>query len=138
VPDRFISSKAFAEQTYRETTAIFAHARKLVETRRANGDIRESLADRLIDRTIRPDHLLTQEQINTGILGASLQGGAETSTGHTLTNILFLAKYPEYQRKAGIEVDRVCGTERLPQWSDFEALPYINCIIKEDLRIRPV
>jgi cytochrome P450 len=81
---------------------------------------------------------LTQEQINTGILGATLQGGAESTTGHTLTNILFLAKYPEYQHKARIELDRVCGTERLPQWSDFDDLPYINCIIKEGLRIRPV
>ena len=30
------------------------------------------------------------------------------------------------------------GEERSPEWSDFEKLPYINMIIKESHRWRPV
>jgi len=29
-------------------------------------------------------------------------------------------------------------TARLPMWSDFSQLPYINCIIKEAMRVHPV
>ncbi|KAF2029003.1 cytochrome P450 [Setomelanomma holmii] len=138
IPDYFVTSKDFAKQTYRETTAVFAHAWELVETRRKYGDIRESLTDRLLDGSVVPDIPLTDEQINSGILGASYQGGAETTTGHTLTNLLFLAQNPHFQDKARVELDRVCGKTSMPQWSDFEKLPYINCIVKEGLRIRPV
>jgi cytochrome P450 len=55
-----------------------------------------------------------------------------------LTSILLLAKHPNVQKKAQAELDRICGTERLPRWSDHNDLPYINCIVKEGLRIRPV
>lgn len=27
---------------------------------------------------------------------------------------------------------------RVPVWEDFDRLPYINCIVKEGVRIRPV
>jgi cytochrome P450 len=138
IPDRFVPSKGFAKQTYRETTDIFAHARTLVEVRRKSGRIRDSLLDRLLDGAIRSDVPLTYAQVNSGVLGATYQGGSETSTAHTLTNLLFLAKYPHYQDKARMELDRVCGAERMPRWSDFNKLPYINCIVKEGLRIRPV
>lgn len=76
--------------------------------------------------------------INSGFLGTSHIGASETTATAILTNILLLAKYPEAQEKAREELDLVCGTERMPHWSDFERLPYINCIIKEGLRIRPV
>jgi hypothetical protein len=55
-----------------------------------------------------------------------------------LSSILFLAKNTYIQEKARLELDRVCGTERMPRWSDFDALSYISCIVKEGLRIRPV
>lgn len=29
-------------------------------------------------------------------------------------------------------------SSRLPLWSDYGKLPYINCIIKEGMRIHPV
>jgi cytochrome P450 family 619 len=54
-----------------------------------------------------------------------------------LTLILAITKFPEAQVKARKELDRVCGTERTPLFTDFEALPYINAIVKEGLRWRP-
>jgi cytochrome P450 len=54
-----------------------------------------------------------------------------------LTLILAITKFPEVQVKARKELDAVCGTERTPLFSDFDNLPYINCIIKEGLRWRP-
>jgi len=54
-----------------------------------------------------------------------------------LTLILAITKHPEVQVKAQKELDAVCGTEKTPLFSDFERLPYINCIVKEAMRWRP-
>jgi len=45
--------------------------------------------------------------------------------------------YPEVQKKAQEEIDRVVGHIRLPTFEDRVDLPYIDCIIKETLRWYP-
>ena len=49
-----------------------------------------------------------------------------------------MSLFPEVQRKAQAELDSVVGPNRLPEYSDREALPYINAIVKEALRWQPV
>ncbi|KAG8719501.1 hypothetical protein FRC08_002683 [Ceratobasidium sp. 394] len=39
--------------------------------------------------------------------------------------------HPEIQQKAQAELDSVLGENRLPELSDRESLPYMNCILKE-------
>ncbi len=46
--------------------------------------------------------------------------------------------YPEVQRKAQAEIDRVVGNSRLPDYSDQDALPYVDVMLKEVLRWHPV
>ena len=48
-----------------------------------------------------------------------------------------MALYPDVQRLAQAELDRVIGTDRLPDFSDRPSLPYINAIVKELLRWHP-
>ena len=45
-----------------------------------------------------------------------------------------MALYPDVQRLAQAELDRVIGTDRLPDFSDRPSLPYINAIVKEPMR----
>ena len=47
---------------------------------------------------------------------------------------LVAALHPHIRRKAQEELDRIVGSERLPQFSDQEDLPYISAIIKELFR----
>jgi hypothetical protein len=47
---------------------------------------------------------------------------------------LVLAIYPEVQRKAQEEVDRVVGSDRLPCFSDRKNMPYIEAMVSELLR----
>lgn len=42
--------------------------------------------------------------------------------------------HPEVYKRAQEEIDRVIGSERLPDFDDREALPYLECVIKEVLR----
>lgn len=51
---------------------------------------------------------------------------------------LAMALYPEAQRKAQEEIDRVVGNSRLPTFADRDNLPYINATVKEVLRWHPV
>lgn len=46
--------------------------------------------------------------------------------------------YPEVQRKAQDELDRVVGPYRLPEFGDREHLPYVELICKEVHRWQPV
>lgn len=63
---------------------------------------------------------------------------ADTSSIAALANLRYLAVHPDVQRRAQAELDAVCGVERVPTWADYSRVPYINCIVKEGLRINGV
>ena len=46
--------------------------------------------------------------------------------------------FPEVQRKAQDEIDRVVGNDRLPGFEDRDQLPYVDAIVKEVLRWHPI
>lgn len=50
--------------------------------------------------------------------------------------VFFLAmvRFPEVQRKAQQELDAIISPDRLPEFADKEALPYINAVMKEVVR----
>lgn len=41
---------------------------------------------------------------------------------------------PDVQKKAQQELDTVVGPDRFPDFSDRDALPYINAVVKEIIR----
>jgi cytochrome P450 len=49
-----------------------------------------------------------------------------------------MARYPEVQVKAQVEIDMVVEKDRLPDFSDQSRLAYINAIMLECLRWQPV
>ena len=46
--------------------------------------------------------------------------------------------YPDVQRKAQAEIDKIVGNSRLPDFSDEGSLPYVQAVVKETLRWHPV
>jgi len=116
---------------------VWGKAREIVDERRARGDKRVCVADSLIDDYDKNGWPMSQHGFNN-LIGELVEGGADTTAAQLLTLILALAKNPRVQEKARAEIDAVCGTERSPMWSDFKEIPYINAIIKEGMRWRPV
>lgn len=55
-----------------------------------------------------------------------------------MTFFLAMSVFPEVQKKAREEVDRVIGSHRLPVSADRDNLPYIMAIMKETHRWHPV
>lgn len=45
--------------------------------------------------------------------------------------LLAMAKYPAVLRRAQQELDRVVGSDRLPDFGDQAALPYLSALLRE-------
>ncbi|KAF7789975.1 hypothetical protein EIP86_000923 [Pleurotus ostreatoroseus] len=65
-------------------------------------------------------------------------GGSHTTVSALGTFFLAMVIYPEVQKKAQAEIDRVIGRERPPRFGDEDGLPYITAIVKEVWRWNPV
>jgi cytochrome P450 len=59
------------------------------------------------------------------------------TTASTLQNFIFACvAYPEWISNAQKELDEIVGTERLPDFSDLQNLPYIQAVFEETFRWR--
>ncbi|EAU32059.1 conserved hypothetical protein [Aspergillus terreus NIH2624] len=70
--------------------------------------------------------------------GSLYTGGADTTVSALSCFFLAMTLYPDVQRKAQEELDRVLGPNRLPTFEDRDNLPYIEALVKETLRWHPV
>ncbi|EOA92259.1 uncharacterized protein SETTUDRAFT_114627 [Exserohilum turcica Et28A] len=61
-------------------------------------------------------------------------GGADTTVSSIMTFFLAMVMFPDVQKKAQEEIDRVIGSSRLPTSRDLESLPYIEAVMKETHR----
>ncbi|KAJ4308279.1 hypothetical protein N0V84_012188 [Fusarium piperis] len=71
------------------------------------------------------------------ISGSLLEAGSDTTASTLYGFILALLVWPEVQRRAKEEIDRVVGSDRLPNMDDYDDLFYVRCCIKESLRWMP-
>jgi len=68
-------------------------------------------------------------------LSASMYGGGSDTIWTALQAFLLaMVLYPEAQKKAQDEIERVVGNDRLPGMHDRDSLPYVENLIKEVLR----
>lgn len=63
-------------------------------------------------------------------------GGVDTTSSSVISFILAMCAFPEVQKMAQEEIDRVVGQQRMPDWSD--SLPYVAALVDEVLRWRTV
>lgn len=78
------------------------------------------------------------EQLIKDIAGTLYLGGADTTVASVVAFFLAMLVYPDVQRKAQEEIDRVVGTARLPDFTDRQSLPYLSGVIDECIRWLPV
>ncbi|OCK74678.1 putative cytochrome P450 oxidoreductase [Lepidopterella palustris CBS 459.81] len=137
LPKRFFFWKRRAWAAREALDSSWTKGRAVVEARRAKGIKRDCIADTLLDEYEAKGWPMTQHAFNN-LLGELVEAGADTTASQILTLMLAFAKHPHVVKKAQKEIDAVCGPGRPPTWADFKDLPYINCIVKEGLRWRPV
>ncbi|KAK3335186.1 cytochrome P450 [Cercophora scortea] len=71
------------------------------------------------------------------ISGTLLEAGSDTTSSTLYAFVQAMLLYPDVQRKAQEEVDRVVGANRLPNMEDEDDLQYVRAIMKEALRWMP-
>lgn len=103
--------------------------------RRKSGKKLGSFMDRVLDEQKKIELPLNQQRFIGGVL---MEGGSDTSSSLILAIIQAMTKNPKIQSKAQAEIDATVGQDRSPQWSDRDSLPYINMIVKEGHRWRPI
>jgi len=136
------ASMAFWKRRAYDARATMAEtwtkALDIVEKRRATGERRNCVVDAQLDEYAEKGSMPMSQHAFTNLVGEMVEGGADTTSAQLLTLILAFGLNPWVQARAREEIDAVCGPDRAPTWSDFSRMPYINCIIKEGMRWRPV
>ncbi|KAJ8592290.1 cytochrome P450 [Rhizopogon salebrosus TDB-379] len=128
--------------------------RASVECLQAGHDVKEipfrSVIDRMSKEHVSPcfvtDTLNKMNGFEDKVIQAAIKeaacvafaGGVETTFSTLLVFFLAMVLHPEVQAKAQAEIDRVVGKDRLPDFDDRPALPYLEAIMRETLRWYPV
>jgi cytochrome P450 len=113
--------------------------RRAIEARRQAEQSSQSRARTFVDHVLdlQEKANLTDNQVDF-LGGVMMEGGSDSGSTMLLVMIQALVQHPEVQERARAELDAVCGEDRSPTWADFSRLPYINMIVKETMRWRPV
>ncbi|CAL8110137.1 unnamed protein product [Orchesella dallaii] len=89
-----------------------------------------------IRRTTDPNSSFYKERGEATLIATLLDlfvAGIETTSTSLTYTLLYLALFPEKQKKLQAEIDRVVGT-RLPTFEDRKRMPYTEATIQEVLR----
>jgi len=133
VPDWFPGAgfKIKAKQWRATLDEMVQKPYQFVKDQMAAGIAPESFVSNLLEgRTLsaEEDHIVKWSS-------ASLySGGADTTVSAIYSLFLALTLFPEVQKKAQAEIDAVIGSDRLPNFSDRDSLPYVEALAKEILR----
>ncbi len=124
-----------AAKVHDEMHSLYDGLSELVLERRRKQGSKNSILDRLLDQQKSAE--LTTHQV-TLLAGVATKGGSDTSASVLASFVQAMVTWPEVQKKAQAEIDSVIPEDRVPDFPDYEKLPYIASIIKEAHRWRPV
>ncbi|KAH8094928.1 cytochrome P450 [Cristinia sonorae] len=99
--------------------------------------IANSMLMELQDKVGSSELPLDQERLLRNVTGVAYIGASDTTVSAVTSFLLAMALYPNVQKKAQEELDRVVGTGRLPEPSDWDSLVYIQAVTLETMRWIP-
>ncbi|KAK1677551.1 hypothetical protein QYE76_038399 [Lolium multiflorum] len=101
--------------------------------RRSRG--RTMVGDLLDMQASDPD--VYSDEVIRALCLSILQAGTETSSSAIEWVMAEMLNHPAAMAKARVELDDVIGTGRLMEEADLPKLPYLQCILRETLRLHP-
>ncbi|KAE8802004.1 isoflavone 3'-hydroxylase-like [Hordeum vulgare] len=106
------------------------------EGRKGRGGGRTMVGDLLDMQAANPEAY--SDKVIRALCLSILQAGTDTSASTIEWSMAELLNHPDAMAKARAELDEVVGTGRLLEEADLPSLPYLQCIIKEALRLHPI
>ncbi|KAF9238505.1 cytochrome P450 [Melanogaster broomeanus] len=104
-----------------------------VKDQMASGTARKSLVKDLLEK----ENWKTDEETVKSVAATSFLGVPFQTGGTFLMFLLAMVLHPNVRTKAQQEIDRVVGSERLPNFDDRPNLPYVEAVFLETFRWRP-
>ncbi|KIJ63854.1 hypothetical protein HYDPIDRAFT_59396, partial [Hydnomerulius pinastri MD-312] len=109
----------------------------MVKTKMATGNAVPCMTSKLVD-ALSASPEADRDELIMNCTGTVYGAGADTTVAALTNFFLAMILYPGVQQKAQREIDSVIEKDRLPEFSDRASLPFIDCIVKETLRWKPV
>ncbi|KAF7369235.1 putative cytochrome P450 [Mycena venus] len=135
VPERWAKWKQVAKFVRKLQRDMYFRLLDESQERLRRGAGNGSYVEELIERQ---DELKLDREMLGYLGGVLIETGSETTTSYLQSFVLALVAYPEAQKKAQEEIDRVVGEHRMPTLDDLEHMPYIRAVILETHRFRPM
>ncbi|KAK1220350.1 hypothetical protein PQX77_016886 [Marasmius sp. AFHP31] len=111
----------------------------IVKKQMENGEAHPSfVSNRLTKLYEDPNECGYTEQELMQTASSMYAAGTHSSRTALLSFILAMTLFPETQRRAQNEIDRVVGQGRLPEFRDRESLVYVEAVLREVQRWQPV
>ncbi|KAF9268871.1 cytochrome P450 [Marasmius fiardii PR-910] len=120
--------KSFADKVYMD-------ALQTVKMQMAQDTAQHSMATHALQK---------QEEFGLGdmeiayALSAPWSAGVVTTIGTIEVAILAMLHNQDAMKKCQVEIDRVVGRERMPDFNDMDQLPYLQAFTKEAMRWKPL
>ncbi|KAG0480449.1 hypothetical protein HPP92_011307 [Vanilla planifolia] len=128
-----LDEEAYAKHGARRDRLTRAIMEEHSQARKKSG-ARQHFVDALI--TLQEKYDLSEDTI-IGLLWDMITAGMDTTVISVEWAMAELVRNPGVQEKAQEELDRVVGRDRVMTEADFPNLPYLQCVVKESLRLHP-
>ncbi|KAJ6655997.1 hypothetical protein lerEdw1_004582 [Lerista edwardsae] len=87
--------------------------------------------------TDKSERIFTDDNTIASVIDLAL-GGTETTSTTLQWAVLLMMKFPEIQKKAQEEIQKVLGAERVPAYEDRKRMPYCHALVHEVQRFSSI
>ncbi|KAF8897015.1 cytochrome P450 [Mucidula mucida] len=131
--------KTWAKEAKKSVTAMRDAPLKFLEEAVADGTAKPSVGSKILSELEEANADTKENMLVLGnVLATTYAAGSDTTVSALTTAILAMIQNPSVLKKAQADIDRFVGQDRLPDFGDRKALPYLEAIVKEVLRWRLV
>lgn len=134
LPDWVLPTQRRAKELHKHEKALYLRHWLKAKEAANNGTIKPCFSVGLRDAQEKEGF---SDDLACYITGTLLEAGSDTTSSTLYAFVLAMLLYPEVQRKAQEEIDRVVGPERLPTMEDEPKMHYLRGCVKETLRWMP-
>ncbi|KAH8093929.1 cytochrome P450 [Cristinia sonorae] len=135
VPERWAKWKTVAKRIKHHHRALWFDLLAVVEKRISDGKRQGCFMEDMRDRQGRDGF----DRNSVAFIGSNLmEAGSDTTSIVLQWFMSMMTAYPEVRKRAQKEIDEVVGSSRSPTFDDWDSLPYVQAIIKEVHRFRPI